>query len=87
MINLEIEKSDIKKIGTTIYSENNNSGNTIFICELNTANIEEILLRNLLKIFGDYSIIETNDWIWNDSGYIDSIQFITNLPWEEYTKL
>lgn len=48
-----------------------------------TANIEEILLRSILKCFGDeYEIISSKD------GYEDDdILFFTNFPFETYMSL
>lgn len=86
-MNIQLKKSDINKIGITIYPKNKNSGNTIFICDLKTANIEEIFLRNILNSMG-YSILEVNDWNYDyDCNEIDSIQFVTNLPWEVYINI
>lgn len=73
MTNLTLEKSDLKKIGHTLFSED---GNVAIVCDLATANIEEILLRNVLKCFGDYKIVSTEDC--DD----DSIEYVTNLPYE-----
>ena len=77
-MNLTVEQSDIKRIGHTTYQEDNC---TIFVCDLTTSNIEEILLRNILRTFGDYSIIDIDDYDEN------SIEFMTDLPWDIYMKL
>jgi hypothetical protein len=80
-MNLEVEKEDIKRIGHTIYGED---GKTAFICNGNSYNIEMILLRNILKCFGDYKIISEEDY----DGYEDNdILVITNLPYEMYMSL
>ena len=85
---IEVEKKDINKIGYTGYKEN---GFLAIICNGDTANIEEILLRSILKCFGDeYKIIETKDFIiWGDRGQEDIIDilFVTNLPYEIYEKI
>lgn len=75
---ITVEQSDIKKIGYTIYGVEENKC-TAFICDSRTANIEEILLRNILKTFGDYEIIDTDE----DAEFEDII-FITNLPYKQY---
>lgn len=75
---LEVNKSDITRIGHTCYGKN---GFLEILCEANTANIEEILLRNILKCFGeDYMITGTGD-----EG-MDSVSFLTNLPYELFQK-
>lgn len=81
---MKLYKEDLHKIGNTAYYDE--SGRFCIICDSKTANIEEILLRNILELFGDYEIKETNDWI-EDGEFPDSIQFVTNLPWEEYMKI
>ena len=75
-MNIEVEKSDLTKIGSTLYEED---GNTHIICDVQTANIEEILLRNVLRCFGqDYKILNAEDFEW-ENGDI-GILFKTNLP-------
>ena len=78
-MNLELTKEDIKNIGHTTFNED---GNTDFICDGTTYNIESILLRNILKCFGDeYKMLSTEDYNKND------ILIKTNLPFEEYMSL
>ena len=48
---VEVQADDIRKIGGTICEGDN--GFTHFLCDTATANIEEILLRSILKCFGD----------------------------------
>lgn len=77
---IEVVKSDIEKIGTTIFPEN---GNTTFICDVATTNIEEILLRNILKCFGEeYAILSEDDFTWENGDM--AIEYKTNLPWDLY---
>ena len=86
-MNIEVEKGDIKKIGNTKYNED---GFLAIICSVETANIEEILLRSILKCFGkNYHIVVSEDFIWpNDDGEdVIDIQFITNLPYEMYEEV
>ena len=55
---VEVQADDIRKIGGTICEGDN--GFTHFLCDTATANIEEILLRSILKCFGDdYRILAT----------------------------
>ena len=87
-MNIEVVKEDIKRIGHTCYNE---GGVLAIICDGDTSNIEEILLRSILKCFGDeYKIIETKDFIiWGDRGQEDIIDilFVTNLPYEFYEQI
>lgn len=69
-----LEKSDIWNIGHTIYRDDDE--NSVFVCYPSTYGIEKILLRNILKEFGDYKIVDT---IYDE----DEIQIKTNIPWEE----
>ena len=76
-MNIEVEKSDITRIGHTCHSKD---GFLEIFCEPDTANLEEILLRNILKCFGeDYMIVSSED-----ADYMDSISFLTNLPYEVF---
>ena len=87
-MNIQVEKEDINKIGYTGYKEN---GFLAIICNGDTANIEEILLRSILKCFGDeYKIIKTEVFIWkNEEGEeeVFDILYITNLPYELFEKI
>ena len=75
---IEVEKEDIRFIGNTQF---NVDGYTAFVCDKSTCGIERILLRNILKCFGvDMTIIASED-DWNDDcTKIESITYITNLP-------
>ena len=85
-MNLDLIKEDLLRIGGTSYEKN---GFLCIICNIETANIEEILLRNILKLFGEYEIIETNDFAWSEedaeNGESD-IEMLTNMPIEVYNK-
>ena len=84
---IEVEKEDIRKIGNVWSNEN---GFLAIICDGETANIEEILLRNVLKCFGEeYHIVSAEDFIWDEDDYDEwdfDIEFITNLPYEVYNE-
>ena len=85
-MNIEVVKEDIKRIGHTCYNE---GGYLAIMCDGNTSNIEEILLRSILKCFGDdYKVIKTEDYIWeNDEGeVVYEILYVTNLPYELFEK-
>ena len=84
---IEVEKEDIRKIGN-VWS--NEDGFLAIICNGDTANIEEILLRSILKCFGkNYHIVVSEDFIWpNEDGEdVIDIQFITNLPYEMFEEV
>ena len=87
-MNLEVKKEDIRKIGHTWY---NKDGFLEITCDCETANIEEILLRNILKCFGEeYHIVSAEDFIWQEDDYNEwdfDIEFITNLPYEKYDEI
>ena len=83
-MNIEVTKEDIKKIGNAKYNE---GGFLAIMCDGDTCNIEEILLRSILKCFGDdYKVIKTEDYIWenDEEEVVFEILFITNLPYEIY---
>lgn len=83
-MNIQVEKKDIRKIGNTCYNE---EGFLAIECDGDTSNIEEILLRSILKCFGDeYKVIKAEDYVWeNINGEeVYDILFITNLPYEIY---
>lgn len=80
-MNVQVEKADIKKIGNTAFNQN---GNLAIICNCDTANIEEILLRNILKCFGDeYKIVGEGDLVWENKDLVDTI-YETNLPYDMF---
>jgi hypothetical protein len=85
-MNLDLRKEDLERIGNTKSSQN---GFLCIICNSETANIEEILLRNILKLFGEYEIIETNDFAWSEEdaeNWKFDIEILTNMPIEVYNK-
>ena len=86
---LSVYKSDIKKIGHTTLEEygegNKPNGKTCFACLGKTANIEEILLREILILYG-YKIVSSWDCIsTEDEG--NDVVFNTDMPWYEYRDL
>ena len=78
---LTLTKDDIKKIGHTMFEED---GNLSIICNAETANIEELMLRSILELWG-YSIREVTDFQW-ENGTTD-IRISTNMPWNEYKQI
>ena len=86
-MNIEVKKDDIKKIGHTCYNE---GGFLAIVCDGDTSSIEEILLRSILKCFGDeYKVVKAEDDIWETykgEEVYDSL-FITNIPYEIFEKI
>ena len=83
-MNIEVTEEDIKKIGNTKYNE---GGFLAIVCDGDTSNTEEILLRSILKYFGDeYKVIKAEEDIWEtfNGEEVYDILFITNLPYEIY---
>ena len=86
-MNIEVTKEDIKKIGYACYNE---GGFLAIVCDGDTSNFEEILLRSILKCFGgEYKVIKAEDDIWeNINGeVVYDILLITNLPYEIFEKI
>lgn len=79
IMNVEVRKEDIEYIGHTVFK--GDDGNLIIICSVNSANIEQILLRTILKCFGDeYMVVSEYD-------VDEDIAFITNLPYSVYEEI
>lgn len=79
IMNVEVRKEDIENIGHTVFK--GDDGNLIIICSVNSANIEQILLRTILKCFGDeYMVVSEYD-------VDEDIAFITNLPYSVYEEI
>ena len=87
-MNIEVTKEDIKKIGHTCYYE---EGFLAIVCDGDTSNIEEILLRSVLKCFSDdYKVIKAEDFIWENEEEgedVYDILYVTNLPYELFEKI
>lgn len=86
-VNITVIPSDIRNIGNAKQGckiDDSGIEYTAFYCNLETANIEEILLRNILSLY-DYRIVEVNDFPGPLNA--DCIQFKTNMPWDEYMQL
>ena len=83
-MNIEITKEDIVSIGHTGYNEN---GCAAIICSHEKSNIEYILLRNILKCFGEqYKVVSKYERFEDieDLRTIQDVVYITNLPFETY---
>ena len=82
---IEVTKEDIKKIGNAKYNE---GGFLAVMCNGDTCNIEEILLRSILKCFGDdYKVTNVLEHICkDDEDLVDGYTLVTNLPFEMFEK-
>ncbi|MBR5119329.1 MAG: hypothetical protein IK100_11910 [Muribaculaceae bacterium] len=86
-MNIDVKKEDIRRIGNAWYNED---GYLAILCDGDTSNIEAILLRSILKCFGDeYKVIKSEEYIWEDinGDVVYDILLITNLPYEKYKKI
>lgn len=82
-MDLELFKSDIHRIGGAAF--HNDEGNCVIVFyEDDVAyQIEYIVLRNILKLFGQqYRITSEDEYIDEKEGLV--IHLTTNLPWEMY---
>lgn len=88
IVDVLVDKSDISRIGHTSYGGSDNM--TKIIADGDSCLLEAILLRNILKCFGEqYQIIEELD-VPKDFDEADpwdtDLEFVTNLPWDIYMK-
>lgn len=79
-MNVYVEKEDIHLIGNTAYEGEN--GCLEIICSGETANMEKILPRSILRCWGDFHIVKEEDFPWTDTK-ID-ILYVTDMPWDLY---
>ncbi len=76
-MNVQVERKDISRIGHTSMGVN---GYVVALCSKETSRLEYILLRSVLKCFGeDYKIVATFDH--KSDG---DVAYATNLPWSLY---
>lgn len=79
------EKEDLLHIGGSAYQED---GNCVFVFyeEDSAYGVERIILRNLLKLFGeDYVILSEKEYA--DERERLSMHVFTNLPWDMYKSI
>ena len=86
IVDVLVNKSDISRIGYISYGGDDNM--TKIIADRDTCLLEAILLRNILKCFGEqYQIFEELDVLKDidDADPWDTdLEFVTNLPWDVY---
>ena len=81
---LEVSKEDIKNIGIDHFNDTDTNF-LIVVSNGEICGIEEIILRNILKDFGEnYKIVKTEDYF--KDGNFD-VWYYTNLPYEIYQKV
>ena len=93
---MKLHTEDLKRIGHTVFSEGTN---TIFLCSIDTVNMEAIFLREILRPLG-YKILSEKDELFHDGHHddlaIDSvvldrrisrIKITTDFPWSDYEAL
>lgn len=79
-MNIEVNKEDLWNVGNTLYEEN---GYLTISCDGGTCNIEKMILRTILKCYGDYEITDNFETEWTDehgNTRID-VNYRTNLPY------
>ena len=83
-MNVEVKKSDVWMIGRGCWRR---EGNFLAIeCNVDTVNYDEILLRSILKCYGeDYTVTNVLEHICkDDEDLIDGYTLVTNLPFEMF---
>jgi len=76
---MELLKSDLFKLGSTVFEVDNY---TCFVCKCDGSFMETIIIRECLKLFGDYKIIKEADFYWENDECDWAVY--TNFPWAEY---
>ena len=85
-MNIEVQKSDLWKIGRGCWS--NEGGFLAIECHVDTVNYDHILLRSILKCYGeDYTVTNVLEHInENDEDIIEGYMLVTNQPYERFEK-
>ena len=83
---MKLKKSDIKRIGYQAYQDKKK---LVITCDIKTASVEYLLLREILDEYG-YAITMEEDWVPGQKGdpveHMD-INYFTNMPWSVYQKI
>ena len=77
-MSLDICQLDIARIGYYVYEINHG---TCFRCHIETAGIEEIILREALSAFGEYILFPQNVIVNKNEKWVE---FHTDLPFNDY---
>ncbi len=83
-MNIEVEKNDIWKTGRGGWYDE--GGFLAIECNVDTVNYDHILLRSILKCYGeDYTVTNVLEHICKeDEDMIDGYTLVTNLPFEMF---
>lgn len=80
---MELIKEDLFSLGG--FDKDEETGNTIVLLEYGSGlGVTTILLREILKLYGDYSVVSEYD-IWEEE--IPCLACRTNLPWDTYKEV
>ena len=82
-MNFELFKSDIHRIGDSAYHNDDGYCVIVFYDDDAAYQVEYILLRNILRLFGQQYQITSEDEYPNERGEL-AIHLTTNLPWAMY---
>lgn len=84
---MRLYTKDLRQIGHTTYSPDIEQKYTSFICNMDTAGVEGLLLREILHLTG-HKITSEEDY-WPDGEGTDKIdwQFNTDYPFKDYFAL
>lgn len=83
IMNFELLKSDIRRIGDSAYHNDDGYCVIVFYDDDAAYQVAYILLRNILRLFGQQYQITSEDEYPNDRGEL-AIHLTTNLPWAMY---
>ena len=76
---LMIQPSDLFKVGHDVFEED---GFLNVLTYPETCGVDEILLRSILRYFGDYTVTDISDVHWGENHIDMALQ--TSMPWSEY---
>jgi hypothetical protein len=82
---MKLYKTDILRIGHTRYCGHNDEA--CFICEGDSSQIEYILLREILDLWGHKILGEGEDYYDRNNIMPTGITYSTTLPYEEYKEI
>lgn len=82
-IPIEFKKTDITHIGNTGF--HNEKGCTCFTCDAEHGFLESCFLEEILKCYGDYKIIERDNFISETNSA--NVWIETNLPFDMYMSI
>ena len=80
---IQVEKEDILLIGHTAYEDD---GNVTIICDTRYSGFSYLFLKNILKCFGPYEIIDSYEKFTDEQDLLSVTDrvFRTNLPFKDY---